>query len=144
MSTQTFLPTATVRAKPARRAKLRGAVDRGTTIELRDSNGARIAAPELTYLLQLALDGLASGSDIVLLTSDSELSPNETGKMLGLSRQYVDRLIDLGELPARKLPGSSHRRIRVADIVAFQELRTHRRARIADAVNTLTDAGADY
>ena len=144
MSTQTFLPTATVRAKPARRAKLRSAVDSGTTIELRDSNGTRIAAPELTQLLQLALDGLASGSDIVLLTSDSELSPNETGKMLGLSRQYVDRLIDLGELPARKLPGSSHRRIRVADIVAFQELRTHRRARIADAVNTLTDAGADY
>lgn len=144
MSTQTFLPTATVRAKPARRAKLRGVVDRGSTIELRDSNGIRIAAPELTHLLQLALDGLASGSDVVLLTSDSELSPNETGKMLGLSRQYVDRLIDLGELPARKLPGSSHRRVRVADIVAFQEQRTDRRARIADAVNTLTDAGAEY
>ena len=144
MPAQTLLPAATLSAKPARRASLRRAISDGATVELRDVHGRTIAAPELTRLLAIALDSLASGSDVVLLASDSELSPSETGKLLGLSRQYVDRLVDLGEIPSRTLPGSAHRRIRVADIVSFQDRRNTRRRRISDAVNTLTDAGAEY
>ena len=80
----------------------------------------------------------------MLLTSETELSPAEAGQLLGLSRQYVDRLVDLGDLPGRQLPGSRHRRIRVADVVAFQQMRAQRRGRIAETVNDLIDAGADY
>jgi excisionase family DNA binding protein len=63
---------------------------------------------------------------------------------LGLSRQFVDRLIDHGDLPSRHLPGSRHRRIRVADVVAFGQRRDERRASISKAVNSLVDAGAEY
>jgi excisionase family DNA binding protein len=144
MPKQSYLPAATVHVPPARRAELRRAVEQGVSFELRSSSGQPIATPELAQLLRLALDGLASGSDVVLLTSETELSPTEAGKLLGVSRQYVDRLLDLGDLPGRQLPGSRHRRIRAADVVAFQQQRAQRRGRIADAVNDLIDAGADY
>lgn len=144
MPKQSYLPAATVHVPKARRAELRRAVEHGATVELRGSSGQSIATPELAQLLQLALDGLTSGSDVVLLTSETELSPAEAGQLLGLSRQYVDRLVDLGDLPGRQLPGSRHRRIRVADVVAFQQMRAQRRGRIAETVNDLIDAGADY
>ena len=47
-----------------------------------------------------------------------EFSPTEVGRLLGLSRQFVDRLIDLGDLPARQLPGSAHH---AASINAVEE-----------------------
>jgi excisionase family DNA binding protein len=142
--TKTFIPAATVHPRPARTAKLRRAVQQGATVELRDANGASIAAPELTELLQLALNSLANGDDVMLLTGDTELTPTEAGQVLGCSRQYVNRLIDLGEIPARNLPESSHRRIRATDITEFQNQRNKRTTRVADAINALTDAGASY
>jgi excisionase family DNA binding protein len=144
MPTKTFLPAATVHPRPARTAKLRRAVEQGATVEIRDANGTSIAAPELTELLRLALNSLANGDDVMLLTGDTELSPTEAGQIIGCSRQYVDRLIDLGEIPARNLPESSHRRIRATDITDFQNRRNNRTAKIADAINALTDAGASY
>ncbi len=66
------------------------------------------------------------------------------GELLGLSRQYVDRLISEGVLPARHVPGSTHRKVRVADVVALGERRDHRRKVISKMVETVTEAGAQY
>lgn len=144
MAKHTYLPTATIHAPARRRAALRRALDGGATVRLCGVDGATIESPELVELLNAALAGLANGSQVVVLASDAELSPTETGQLLGLSRQYVDRLIDLGDLPARQLPGSSHRRVRTEDIVAFQQRRTLRRSQITNTINDLIDAGADY
>ena len=144
MSTQSFLPAATLHAPKSRQAKLRNAIERGATVELVDNEGNRVSAPELELVLQLALRTLANGDDVVVLAGNTELSPAEAGKVLGLSRQYVDRLIDLGDIPARTLPRSSHRRIRVADLAIYQGRSRQSRKRIAHAVNELIDAGATY
>jgi excisionase family DNA binding protein len=73
-----------------------------------------------------------------------DVSPAEAGDLLGLSRKFIDRLIDQGDLPARWLPGSRHRRIHVAELAAFGLRRDERRASITEAVNELIDAGAEY
>lgn len=72
------------------------------------------------------------------------MSPAEAGELSGISRQFVDRLIDIGKLPARRLPGSRHRRLRVADVVAFAARRDERRGLISDGINVLVDGGAEY
>jgi excisionase family DNA binding protein len=144
MSKQSFLPAATIHAPTRRRHALRNIVEHGATVELRAADGRPFDAPELTKLLQLALAGLANGEDVMLLTSEAELTPAEAATILGLSRQYVDRLIDLGDLPSRTLPNSRHRRLRTADVIAFQQQRATNRTRISAAINELIDAGADY
>ena len=144
MSRQALLPVATIHAKPARSRRLQRAVTAGLTLSLSTADGEVVDAPELEAVLRIAADALAHGNDVVVFSADAELSPNETGRMLGVSRQYVDRLIDLGEIPARKLDASTHRRIRVADLVAYQQRSVKRRSRISDAVNTVTAAGAEY
>ena len=116
----------------------------GVAVELRGPDGRPVDAPELVELFERALARLAAGEDIVLLTSDAELTPAEAGRMLGYSRQYVDRLIDLGDLPARTLPGSRHRRLRTADVLAYRDARVRGQARISEAINMLIDAGVEY
>lgn len=98
----------------------------------------------LESLLLMAVRDAASGHNVALVRTDDEVSPAKAGELLGLSRQYVDRLINGGVLPARRIPGSTHRRLRVADVMAFGERRDARRKVITEMVDTLTDAGAQY
>ena len=87
---------------------------------------------------------MAADSSVVLLRGESEVSPAEAGELLGISRQFVDRLIDVGKLPARRLPGSRHRRLRAADVIAFAARRDERQGLISDGINVLVDGGAEY
>jgi excisionase family DNA binding protein len=103
-----------------------------------------VSSRELSRLLQVALAELAAGGEVVVLRGEAEVTPAEAGELLGLSRQFIDRLIDQGDLPARRLPGSRHRRIRVADVAAFGLRRDERRASITEAANELVAAGAEY
>lgn len=109
------------------------------------ADGREVEVPEpLAAMLRTAVREAASGHGLALVLSDDEVSPAKAGELLGLSRQYVDRLIAEGALPARRLPGSTHRKLRVADVLAFADQRDQRRTRIADMVDTMVEAGAEY
>jgi excisionase family DNA binding protein len=139
-----YAPTATFHLPEPQRELLRVALDTGVELVIRQADGGQLASDELTRLLRVALAELAAGGDVIVLRGEAEVSPAEAGELLGLSRQFVDRLIDRGDLPARRLPGSRHRRVRVADVTAFRQRGDERKAMIADAVNDVVDAGADY
>ena len=87
------------------------------------------------------LDYVASGEDVVLLRSEQEVTPAEAARILGVTRQYVDRLCEDEVLPFRRLPGSSHRRIRVADVIDVRDERQRMRDGHAAIVAALAEAG---
>lgn len=144
MSKTAFVPTASFRAPKAQLDRLRRALEAGAEVVIEQPGGERLASQELSEFLAAAVSEVASGDEVVLLRGESEVSPAEAGELLGISRQFVDRLIDVGRLPARRLPGSRHRRLRVADVIAFAARRDERQELIADAVNVLVDGGAEY
>jgi excisionase family DNA binding protein len=79
------------------------------------------------------LDDVAHGARVVVLRTEDEVTPAEAAKLMGVSRQYVDRLCTDGVLPFRRLPDSRHRRIRVRDVLdAVAEREQLRRG--ADAI----------
>ena len=87
------------------------------------------------------LDHVASGEDVVLLRSEQEVTPAEAARILGVTRQYVDRLCEDEVLPFRRLPGSSHRRIRVADVIDARDERQRMRDGHAAIVAALAEVG---
>src|SRR5207248_2889732 len=117
---------ATFCAPKAQLDRLRRALDAGAEVVVERPDGERVSSRELSRFLATAVAELASGGEVVLLRGESEVSPAEAGELLGISRQFVDRLIDVGRLPARRLPGSRHRRLRVADVIAFAGRRDER------------------
>lgn len=74
------------------------------------------------------LDAVAHGARVVVLRADDEVTPTEAAKLMGVTRQFVDRLCEDGVLAFRRLPGSRHRRIRVEDVLEVASKRQQRRA----------------
>jgi excisionase family DNA binding protein len=144
MAKTAFVPAASFRAPKAQLERLRRALEAGAEVVVEQPDGERVTSRELSRFLAAAVLEIAAGGEVVVLRGETEVSPAEAGELLGISRQFVDRLIDIGKLPARRLPGSRHRRLRVTDVVAFGAQRDERQALISDAVNTLVDGGAEY
>jgi excisionase family DNA binding protein len=93
-------------------------LDDGSTVPL--SRG-------LINLLRASIGELAGGHAVTVLPSETELTPAEAAELLGLSRPFVVRLLDGGEIPSHHLPNSRHRRIKLSDVLAFQTQRDRRR-----------------
>ena len=73
------------------------------------------------------LDAVAHGARVVVMRADDEVTPTEAAKLMGVTRQFVDRLCEDGVLACRRLPGSRHRRIRVDDVLEVTAEREQRR-----------------
>lgn len=96
---------------------------------------------EVGRMVRSLLADVADGERIVVLRTEEEVSPAQAAAMLGVTRQYVDRLCEDGVLAFRRLPGSRHRRIRVQDVIEVADERERRRAGGEALRAALDDAG---
>lgn len=104
-----------------------------------------VALPRsLVELLRIAAEVLVDGDAVAMVSDEAEVSPVEAAKLLGVSRQYVDRLIASGVLPVRRLPGSSYRRIPARAVLAQRATRERKRAGIRAVVDGGLAAGLEY
>lgn len=114
-------------------------------VVLRFPDGRQVALPSsLIDIVRASAEELADGHAVTVLPSETTLTPAEAGELLGLSRPFVARLLDEGEIPAERLPGSRHRRVRLADVVAFAERRDRRREGRRRIAETMADADLPY
>lgn len=74
----------------------------------------------------------------------AEVSPSQAARLLGVSRQYVDRLLASNLLPSHRLPGSSYRKVPVRAILAYKRTRDRKREGIRQIVENATAAGLEY
>ncbi len=127
-------------ADRASAAEVSRAVAGVSELVLRLPDGREVPLPEALVKILLASAGeLSAGRAVTVLPSEVRLTPAEVGELLGLSRPFVARLLDAGDLPSEHLPGSRHRVVGLADVLAFQARRERRRAgrrRIADVVES--------
>jgi excisionase family DNA binding protein len=112
---------------------------------LRTADGTEIPLPQsLLRLVVSAAGNLAAGRAVMAIPAEVILTPAEAAELLGLSRPFVARLLQRGDIPSELLPESRHRRIRLEDVLAYQarrERRSEGRRRIADIAAT---AGLPY
>ncbi len=71
------------------------------------------------------IDARVSGHDVVLANTREEVTPSQAGRLLGMSRPQVRRLMDESKLDFRKV--GTHHRITVASIRSFLESERERR-----------------
>lgn len=120
---------------------LRGREDLGDgELVLRTADGTEINLPQsLLRLVVSAASSLAAGRAVMAIPAEVTLTPAEAAELLGLSRPFLTRLLERGDIPSELLPDSRHRRIRLEDVLAFQARREQRaegRRRIADIAAT--------
>ncbi len=104
------------------------------------ASAARLAAEadpasEFGAAVRGVFEDVAKGEQLIVLRPDREVTPAGAADLLGVTRQFVDRLLADGTLEFRRLPGSKHRRIKVGDVLALVEERD-RRQQGADAIRS--------
>jgi excisionase family DNA binding protein len=85
---------------------------------------------------------LASGAAVHLLAEDAEMTTQEAADLLGISRTYLVRLVDQDKLPAHLV--GTHRRLRAADVLAFQARRNARLKAVSEITESDVAAGVPY
>lgn len=103
---------------------------------------------QLRAVLESLVMSIEAGEDLALLELSSAFTPNEAAKKLNVSRSFLIKLMDAGELPFHHV--GRDRRILGRDLIAFQKQReidtrrfVEQRARHQssrdDAVDEMTD-----
>lgn len=107
---------------------------------LRGADGTEISLPpSMLRLVVSAARNLAAGHAVMVIAAEVTLTPAEAAELLALSRPFVAKLLERGDIPSEFLPGSRHRRVKLEDVLAFQERRQRRaegRRRISDIADT--------
>lgn len=95
------------------------------------SNGQTVEFPKAAVdgLVDL-LEALASGETAMVVRTPQEVTTQQAADLLNVSRTTVVRLIEAGELPARK--AGTHRRIPLGDLLAYRDEMIARRRKALD------------
>lgn len=76
-----------------------------------------------TAMVQAILDlasGLASGSEVSVVESETEITPEQASALLGISRPMLMQRVKAGHLPHRMV--GTHHRLRLSAVLAYQAL----------------------
>lgn len=115
-------------------------------------SGIRVALGEtdvelprpLVEALVAVAESLDGGDAVAVVSKEAEVSPAQAAKLLGVSRQYVDRLLANQVLATRRLPNSSYRKIPVRSVLSYKAASERKRAGIREIVEEAIDAGLPY
>jgi len=91
-------------------------------------------APRLAELLEDVLIHWAAGRAVQVIPLTEEISTQQAADLLGVSRPYLVKLVESGELPHRKV--GPRRRLHLEDVLSY---RTQLEAVRRDAMQALAD-----
>lgn len=113
-SSKPVTPTSATRAFAS---KIAGTFATSVIKNARTGEETRIEAT-VAALMQRLLDGLAAGHAVAIVQAGRDLTTFEAADILGVSRPYLIRLIEKGDIPAHRV--GTHRRIRSDDLLAYK------------------------
>jgi excisionase family DNA binding protein len=96
----------------------------------------------LKPLLKQILAEMAKGNEVAVLAKDAEMTTQEAAAYLKVSRAYLVKVIDRGDLPSRLV--GSHRRVKVKDLLQYeQSLNERKRGRVVAPPVKMRDMSKD-
>lgn len=105
--------------------RLRAVAEANQNVEISiDNEDARIVVPlpaAAVAMFHAVLEAMARRTPISIIPYDAELSTQQSADFLNISRPYLVRRLEAGDLPFRKV--GTHRRIRFSDLVAYERRR---------------------
>lgn len=106
-------------------------------------DGEAIAVPEsVFYVLERVAEVLARGDAITVVPVGKEMTTQQAADLLNVSRQYLVRLLESKRIPFTTT--GKHRRLRVEDVLAFNQKRDRERRQGLAELTRLTEEFGGY
>lgn len=104
-------------------------------------NGEEITIPESVYqVLCQAVQAMALGKAISIVIQERELTTQQAAEMLNVSRPYLIKLLEQGEIPYIMV--GTHRRVPFEELMKYKQQRdTKRREFLQQLVEITEEAG---
>lgn len=117
------------------------ATERATT--LLGPDGERLVLPpEVFEVLRDVVAAMAQGQAVTIAPVHQRLTTQEAADLLGVSRPTVVKLLETGEIPFEQ-PGR-HRRVRLADVLAYRDRASAERRSALDRMVEIADEADLY
>ena len=81
-------------------------------------------------MIHRILEAMAAGHGVMVFPQHAELTTMEAADMLNVSRPYLIKLLEAGDIPYHKV--GTHRRVRIEDVMRYKEEIDRRREAILD------------
>lgn len=114
-------------------------------------DGQMVPLPLEAYRVLVAVaHAMREGKAITVAPLDQSLTTQEAADFLGISRPTLVKLLESGEIPFERPGAGRHRRVRLQDVVSYQDRRrVERRSALDEMTRTavadgLYDADVDY
>jgi excisionase family DNA binding protein len=105
--------------------------------------GEEIELPaSIFYILERVVEVMAHGDAITVVPVGQELTTQQAANILNVSRQYLVRLLENGEIPFEKT--GAHRRLRIKDVLAYRHRRAKERGKALDDLTALSEDSGGY
>lgn len=119
-----------VELEQARRVLEFLAAPRGeATPKLVDETGETVPVPvTLLRTLQKAAEEVSRGNDVAVFPLHQELTTTQAAEILSVSRPYVAKLVDAGEIPSHHV--GTHRRVQLGDLLKYKKQRDSSRRKV--------------
>lgn len=113
------------------------------TTRLSGPNGEHLVLPpEIFEVLRDVVEAMASGQAVTIAPVHQRLTTQEAADLLGVSRPTLVKLLETGEIPFEQ-PGR-HRRVRLADVLAYRERASGERRAALDRMVEIADEADMY
>jgi excisionase family DNA binding protein len=109
------------------------------------ANGEEITIPDsVSRVLRQVVQAMASGKNVSIVTYNPELTTQQAADLLNVSRPYLIKLLEQGELPYILV--GTHRRVKFEDLIKYKQQRdTKRRELLQELIEISEEAGLyDY
>lgn len=96
-------------------------------------DGRRVELPGALFdVLREAVDAMREGKAVTIAPHDTVMTTQEAADYLGVSRPTLVKLLEQGLMPFTQ--PNRHRRVRLSDLLAYQERTRARRRQILDTL----------
>lgn len=108
------------------------------SLKIKGKEGELDLPASAVRLLLDVLEQMANGNAVTLTPLHTELSTNQAATLLRVSRPFLIKLLEEGEIPFRKV--GRHRRVLAKDVLAYRQSIFEKRSK---ALDELTDQAQD-
>lgn len=116
---------------------------RSITLRLSGSKNELRLPASATPLLVEMLDQMGKGKTVKVLAADTEISTQRAANLLHVSRPFLIDLLEKKQIPFRRV--GSHRRVRLADVLAYKQQTDEQRLAALDELTRMSqELGLGY